>query len=96
MGRKRRAARETTRQDVLPVQYNKTDFEQREKTVIDYTEAIRSHNRNINQRELSKDDVSEQFTLAVLEEYATTEPKCFELLDQVSYNQIRVIDSKLD
>ena len=96
MGRKRKAARETTGQDVLSIYCTKIDFVQRNKTIIDYTEAIRSRNRNINQRELSKEEVSEQFTLAVLEEYATTEPGCFELLGQVSCNQMRVSSSKSD
>ena len=95
MGRKRKAARETTGQDILSIYYTKIDFEQRNKTIIDYTEAIRSRNRNINQRELLKDEVTEQFTLAVLGEYAT-EPGCFELLGQVSYNQMRVSNSKSD
>ena len=84
MGRRRRTAKETTGQGVLSVYYTKTDFEQRSQTIIDYTIAIRSRNRDINHRELSKDDVAEQFTLAVLREYATTEPGCFELLGQVS------------
>ena len=96
MGRKRRTARETTGQGVLPIYYTKLDFEQRHQTIIDYTEAIRSRNRDTNQRELSKDDVAEQYTLAVLQEYATTEPECFELLGQVSYYQIRASNSKFD
>ena len=96
MGRKRRAVRETIGQGVLPVHYTKANFENSKETVIQYTEAIRSRNRDTNQRELSKAEVTEQYTLAVLEEYATTEPKCFELLGQVSYNQMRVSNSKPD
>ena len=56
------------------------DFGQRNKTIIHYTEAIRSRNRNTNQRELSKNDITEQYTLAVLREYAMTESKSFELI----------------
>ena len=41
----------------------KLDFEQCNKTVIDYAGAIRSRNQDTSQRELSKDEVSEQFTL---------------------------------
>ena len=93
MGRKRRAARETTGQGVLPLHYTKANFENSKKTVIQYTEAIRSRNWDTNRRELSKDEVTNHFTLAVLEEYATTEPECFELLGQVSYNQMRVSNS---
>ena len=96
MGRKRRAARETTRQDVLPVYYTRRDFEQQKRTIIEYAEAIRSRNRDTSQRELSKVEVTEQFTLIVLSEYAMTEPECFELLDQVSYNQMHVSNSNLD
>ena len=96
MGRTRRTAKETTGQGVLPLYYTRADFKQRNGTIIYYTEAIRSRNRNANERELSKDEVSEQFTLAVLQEYAPTEPECFELLGQVSYNQMRIYNSKLD
>ena len=96
MGRKRRAARETTGQGVLPLHYTKANFENSKKTVIQYTEAIRSRNWHTNQRELSKEEVSEQFTITVLKEYATTEPECFELLGQVSYNQMFVSNPKTD
>ena len=96
MGRKRRAARETTGQDVLPVYYTKVDFEQLKRTIIDYADAIRSRNRDTNQRELSKAEVNQQFTIAVLSEYETAERECFELLGQVSYNQMHVSNSNLD
>ena len=96
MGRKRKTPRETTGQGVLPIYYTKVDFEQRNRTIIHYTDAIRTRNQDINQRELSKDEVGEQFTLAVLQVYAPTEPECFELLDQVTYHQIRVSMSKPD
>ena len=44
-----------------------------------------SRNCNTSQRELSKDDVTEQFMLAVLREYATTELKSLELLGQMGF-----------
>ena len=94
MGRRRIRKRETNAQDVLPIHVSKLDFEQQTKTIIDYTKAIRSHNRDTNQRELSKVEVTQQFTLAVLSEYATTETRCFELLGQVGYDQMRVSNSK--
>ena len=96
MGRKRKAPRATTGEGVLPVYFTRLDFEEHNKTIIDFTVAIRFRNWHINQRELLKDETTQQFTVAVLKEYAPTEPKCFEVLDQVSYIQRRVIDSKLD
>ena len=69
---------------VIPFHYTKQQFEERNKAIIDFSEAIRSRNRLMIQRELSKEDVAQQFTLAVLEQYATTETQCFELLGQVS------------
>lgn len=84
MGRKRKHAREATALGIIPVYYTKLDFEERNKTIMDFTEAIRSRNRNANHRELSKDEVAEQFALAVFQEYPATEPRYFELLSQVS------------
>lgn len=88
MGRKRKRAKETTALGIIPVYYTKLDFEERNKTILDFAEAIRSRNHDANQRELSKDEVAEQFALAVFQEYAATEPTYFELLGQVSVDQI--------
>lgn len=96
MARKRKAARETTGQGVLPLYYTKSEFEELHKTVIAYAEAIRSRNRNANERELSKEEVTDQFIVAVFHEYAPTDSACFELLGQVSYSQIRVSNPNLD
>ena len=87
MGRRRRVARDTTAQGVIPLCYSTSDFEESKKNIIDFTEAIRSRNRDTNQRELSRDAVAEQFTIAVFREYATTDPRLFELLGQVSRYQ---------
>lgn len=88
MGRKRKHARETTALGIIPVYYTKQDFEERNKTIMHFTEAIRSCNRNANQRELTKDEIAEQFALAVFQEYAATDPRYLELLGQVSVDQI--------
>ena len=56
VGRTQRAAGKTTTQGVIPLYYSTSDFEQSKKNIIDFTEAIRSRNRDTNQRELSKDD----------------------------------------
>ena len=52
-------------------------FEQRNKTIIDYTEAIRCRNRNTNQRELSKEDVTEQFTACSASRVSTNGARMF-------------------
>ena len=83
MGRKRKAPRETDPLSVIPIQYNKKDFEERNRTIIDFTTAIRFRNRDVNHKELSKEDVTQQYTLTILQEYATTKAQCFELLGQV-------------
>lgn len=88
MGRKRKHARETTALGVIPLYYTKKHFEERKKTVIDFTQAIRSRNRDTNQRELTKDEVAEQFALVVSQKYAATEPRYSELLGQVSVDQM--------
>lgn len=60
------------------------NFEKRNKTIIGYPEVIRSRSRDITKRVLSKEDVTDQFTLAVLREYASTEPACLDLVDQIN------------
>ena len=83
MGRKRKTPRESDPLRIIPVHYTKQHFEELNRTIIDFADAIRSRNRALRQRELSKDDVAQQFTLAVLQQYAT-EARSFELLGQVS------------
>lgn len=73
---------------IIRVPYTKREFEERDRTVIDFTEAIRSRNLDTNQRQLVKDEVPEQITLEIFREYAT-EPIAFELLGQVSHGQMR-------
>ena len=84
MGRKRKTPRETDPLRIMPLHYTKRDFEERNRTIVDFTRSIRSRNRDVNHIELSKEDVAEQFTLEVLQQYATTEARTFELLGQVS------------
>ena len=84
MGRKRRNPEEATELGIIPIHCSKRDFEERNKSIIDFTEALRARNRNLNGRELFKNEVTSQYTLTILQEYATVDPRSFELLGQVS------------
>ena len=93
MGRKRKTPREFDALSIIPIRFSKQDFEERRKNVIDFTEAIRSRNRNKNQLELSREDVAGQYSLAILREYAADDPKSVQLTAQVSFDSIRASSS---
>ena len=68
---------------VVPLQYSKQEFERPTFTIVKYTQALRRCNRDIAQRELSKEEVREQYTLALLSLYHPDDVQCTQLIDQV-------------
>ena len=93
MGRKRKTPKEFDALSIAPIRYSKRDFEERKKNIIDFTEAIRSRNRNKHQIELSREEVAGQYTLAVLQVYAIDDPESLQLTAQVSFHSIRASSS---
>lgn len=83
MARKRKNPRPANEIGIVPLHYDKRDFEENQKTAIDFAEAISHRNRDLSARELSRSEVASQYVMVVLQEYSTEEPKSFELLGQV-------------
>ena len=53
---------------------------------IDFSTALRSRNRDVNRSKLTKEEVTQQYTLAVLQEYSTADSERFELLGEVHFH----------
>ena len=68
---------------VIPLLYSKQDFEAPTFTIVKYTQALRYRNQHVNQRDLSEEEVREQFTLALLSVYHPDDAEYLRLLDQV-------------
>ena len=96
MVRKRKTPLVTTDQGLIPIHYATRDFEERNKNVIDFTNALRSRNRDVKGRELAKDEVTQEFAIAIFRLYPTADPRCFELLGQVSLHSAYISDSVRD
>ena len=83
MPRKRKVPGETREGGVIPLRYAKQEFETPTFTIIKYTQALTYRNRDVCQRELSKDEVREQYTLALLSLYHPDDAQYLRLIDQV-------------
>ena len=83
MARKRKNPQQTNRSGVIPLDYWKQDFEKLTFTIVEYTLALRRRNRDIAHREVSKDEVREQFTVALLTLYHLEDPTYKRLIGQV-------------
>lgn len=82
LGRPRRTPK-ANEHGVIPLEYTKRDFEERNRSVMDFTIAIRTRNRDVAKRELSKEEVSEQYALIIWTLYQHGEPRYDELMGQV-------------
>lgn len=71
LGRPRRTPK-ANEHGVIPLEYTKRDFEERNRSVMDFTIAIRTRNRDVAKRELSKEEVSEQYALIMFSCYVHT------------------------
>ena len=83
MARKRKNPQPTNPISVIPLDYPKQDFENLTITIIEYAQAIRRCNRDIAQRELSKEEVREQYTVALLNLYHPEDAQYVQLIGQV-------------
>ena len=83
MARKRKNPQQTNRSGVIPLDFPKQYFETLTTTIVEYTLALRRCNRDIAQRELSKEEVREQYTVALFNLYHPEDPKFKKLLGQV-------------
>lgn len=68
---------------IIPLQYSKEEFEGPTFTIVKYTEALRYRNQHVAQRNLSEEEVREQYSLALLNLYHPDDAEYLRLVDQV-------------
>ena len=83
MARKRKNPPQTNQSSVIPLDYSKQAFETLTITIVEYTQALRRCNRDVAQRELSKEEVREQYSAALLNLYHPEDALYVQLIGQV-------------
>ena len=68
--------------EAIPLQYSKEDFEAPSFTIVKYTEALKNRNRHVAQRDLSEEEVREQYALALLSVYHPDDAEYLRLVNQ--------------
>ena len=81
MPRKRKIPR--TGGAVTPLQYTKEEFEAPTFTIVKYTQALRYRNQHVAQRDISEEEVREQYSLALQSLYHPEDAEYLRLDDQV-------------
>ena len=83
MARKRKNPQVTNQSRVIPLDYSKQDFETLTITIVEYTQALRRLNRDVAQRELSKDEVRQQYAVTLLYLYPPDDARYIQFIGQV-------------
>ena len=83
MGRTRKTPREATNLTIISIHYSEHDLKEGNINIVDFTVALQNRNRDINKRELCKEDVTGQYALLLLKVFHPDEPRYLELISQV-------------